>query len=86
MGGLRDCERREGGGAPISQRRIIRSFAIEYITGADAWIGLCVQTVGVIRNQLDGISLLVTGIVILAVTAAIAGVMLWFSWLLLFGG
>ena len=45
-----------------------------------------VETIGVFATLLDGISLLFTGIIFLVITAAIAGVMLWFSWLLLFGG
>ena len=45
-----------------------------------------VETVGVTGNLLDAIRLLVTGIVLMAITAAAAGVLLWFSWLLVFGG
>ena len=45
-----------------------------------------VETVGVTGNLLDAISLLFTGIVLMAITAAAAGVLLWFSWLLVFGG
>ena len=44
------------------------------------------ETVGVIGNLIEGISLLFTGIIFLVITAAISGVMFWFSWLLLFGG
>ena len=44
-----------------------------------------VETVGVIGNLLDGIGRLFTGIVFMVITATITGVMLWFSWLLLFG-
>ena len=44
------------------------------------------ETVGVIGNPIEGISLLFTGIIFLVITAAISGVMFWFSWLLLFGG
>ena len=44
-----------------------------------------VETVSVIGALTEGISLLFTGIIFLAITAAISGVMFWFAWLLLFG-
>ena len=44
-----------------------------------------VETVGVTGNLLDGIGRLFTGIVFMVITATITGVILWFSWLLLFG-
>ena len=45
-----------------------------------------VETAGVIGNLVDAILTLFTGVVWFVIAAAIGGVTLWFSWLLLFGG
>ena len=49
-------------------------------------VDFVVETAVVVGGLFDAIITLITGVVFFVIAPAIAGVTLWFSWLLLFGG